>query len=144
MTCVCMCLCINIHIYSRYCFISSGDKPLDLTHIRFLAMHWKNNEKYPKPYVLVQSKDMVSKLNSAFFTSCLCMYVCVYACFHLDCYSHTQTHTCTTAATLNAFMVIFYIMIFYRTVMKMKASQQLLQKVLIPGLFEGNYVNHQP
>ncbi|KAK2163342.1 hypothetical protein LSH36_81g02038 [Paralvinella palmiformis] len=43
---------------SSFVTVDSGDEPLDLTHIRYLAMIWKNNEKYQKPYVLVQSKTM--------------------------------------------------------------------------------------
>ncbi len=36
-----------------------GEEPLDLSNVYFLAMDWKNQEKC-KPYVMVQSKDLVS------------------------------------------------------------------------------------
>lgn len=35
-----------------------GEEPLNMSSTYFLAMDWRNNEK-SKPYVLVQSKDLV-------------------------------------------------------------------------------------
>ena len=37
----------------------AGEEPLDLSNVFYLAMDWKNNEKC-KPYVMVQSKELVS------------------------------------------------------------------------------------
>ncbi len=37
----------------------SGEEPLDLSDVSYLAMDWKNREKC-RPYVLVQSKELVS------------------------------------------------------------------------------------
>ena len=45
-------------MYQKIVF-SAGEEPLDLSNVFYLAMDWKNNEKC-KPYVMVQSKELVS------------------------------------------------------------------------------------
>jgi len=50
----------------------TGDTPLNLSNVNFLAMDWKNMEKC-QPYVIVQSKDLVSShVTSAWLIVVMC------------------------------------------------------------------------
>ena len=50
---------------------STGDTPLNLSNVNFLAMDWKNMEKC-QPYVIVQSKDLVGHVTGAWLVVVMC------------------------------------------------------------------------